>query len=98
MSFLRTFKENCLTLSLNCREAARAQSEQLEHPLPRIKRIGLWLHLLMCKWCRRYGKQIRFLRQAAHEHQEKLLTASSKQLSDDARERIKRSLQSSKKS
>lgn len=65
----------------------------LDHPLPLLKRLGLWLHLLICKWCRRYGKQIRFLREAAHDHHEELTEATAQKLSNDARERIKRRLQ-----
>ena len=64
----------------------------LDHPLSPAKRLGLWLHLLICKWCRRYGKQIRFLREAAHEHREELTEAAPQQLSAGARERIKGSL------
>jgi RNase P protein component len=50
------------------------------------------LHLVLCKWCRRYGKQIRFLRAAAREHHEALAGASSRKLDAAARERIKRRL------
>jgi hypothetical protein len=73
----------------DCRDASRIQSEQLERPLPATRRFGLFVHLLICKWCRRYGRQIRFMRSAAHEHPEKLAEADSRPLSDDARERIK---------
>lgn len=64
----------------------------LDHPLPRTRRLGLWLHLLGCKWCRRYGKQIRFLRKAAHEYQEQLTEAAPQKLSSEEREQIKRRL------
>jgi hypothetical protein len=42
--------------------------------------------------CRRYGKQIRFLREAAHEHPEELAKAAPQNLSVEARDRIKRRL------
>lgn len=92
MNFFPKLKSDCAQLSLNCREASRAQSEQLDHPLPRATRIGLWLHLIICKWCRRYGKQIRFLRETAHEHPGELTEAAPQQLSAPARERIKERL------
>lgn len=76
-------------LSPGCREAARLQSDALDHPLSLRRRIGLRMHLLLCKWCRRYGKQIQFLRHAAHEHPEKFTEAEQQRLSDEARERIK---------
>ena len=76
-----------------CRDASRLQSEALDEHLSFSKRLGLSLHLLICKWCRRYGKQIRFLRDAAHEHPENLSDAVPQKLSNEARERIKRRLQ-----
>jgi hypothetical protein len=96
MTFWNKLKSDCAQLLLTCREAARAQSEQLDHPLPRSTRIGLRLHLLICKWCRRYGRQIEFLRHVAHEHPEKFTEADVRKLSDDARRRIKQQLNQEK--
>jgi hypothetical protein len=81
-------------LSPNCKEAIRLQSEALDHPLPRIQRIGLRMHLALCAWCSRYGKQIKFLRAAAqqcdHDH------APAQTLPPAARERIKQALETGK--
>jgi len=98
MNFWSKIKSGCANISPDCQEASRAQSEALDRPLPPSKRIGLWLHLLMCKWCRRYGQQIRFLRDAAHEHQDELTDATPQKLPADARERIRRKLESEKSS
>jgi hypothetical protein len=76
----------------SCRDASRLQSETLDQKLSFSKRLGLSLHLLVCKWCRRYGKQVRFLRAAAHEHPERLAEAAPQKLPDEARERIKQRL------
>jgi len=81
-------------LSLTCREAARLQSEGLDRPLTLRQRIGLRIHLFLCKWCRRYGKHLRFLRLAAHEHPDKLAEPSRQTLSDAARERMRQRLRS----
>jgi len=81
-------------LSPNCREAARLQSEALDHKLPFRKRLGLRIHLMICKWCCRYGKQVRFLRDAAREHPGKVSEPAPEKLSDEARERIKQRLRS----
>ena len=78
----------------NCREASRLQSEALDAKLSFSKRLGLWLHLLICKWCRRYGSQIEFLRNAALEHPEDITEAVPQKLPADARERIRQRLQS----
>jgi hypothetical protein len=85
-------KSGFCSLLLSCRDASRLQSEALDGELSFSKRFGLSLHVLICKWCRRYGKQIRFLRNAAQEHPENLSEAVPQRLSQEARERIKRRL------
>jgi|SRR5271155_970915 len=81
-------------LSPNCKEAVRLQSGALDRPLPLLRRIGLRIHLGLCAWCSRYGRQIKFLRTAAqhcdHNHEAKLT------LPVEAKERIKRTLAASK--
>lgn len=89
-------KNGLNTFMPTCRDAARLQSEALDRKLSLSKRVGLWLHLLICKWCRRYGKQIRFLREAAQEHCEDLTEGVPQSLSADARERIRQRLRSEK--
>ncbi len=84
------------TLLPACRQVSRLQSDLLDRPLSLPKRFGLRLHLLVCKWCRRYGKQIRFLRQAVHEHPDELSQATPQTLSPEARERLKNSLRGEK--
>lgn len=91
-----TVKSGIGVLSLTCRDAARLQSEALDAKLCFSKRLGLWLHLLICKWCRRYGKQIQFLSHASQEHEEDLANAVPQTLSAEARERIRQRLQSEK--
>ena len=91
-NFLGTLKKGLRTISPSCREASRLQSEALDHALSPLQRLGLRLHLVLCKWCRRYGRQLRFLRGAAHEQQDKVAEAESQTLSPDARERLKQSL------
>src|SRR5882724_10778808 len=91
-SFLKTFVRGFTAISPNCKEAVRMQSEALDHQLPGLKRLGLRLHLVLCKWCRRYGRQIRLLRDAAHEHPDALADAAPQRLSAAARERISQSL------
>jgi hypothetical protein len=38
-------------------------SESLDRPLGVREQLQLRLHLLVCAWCARYLKQIKFLRQ-----------------------------------
>ncbi len=43
----------------NCKEVSKIiASDELEGSGPG-KRLSVWLHLLMCKYCRRYFRQIR---------------------------------------
>ena len=92
MNIWRKLVSGCAAISPDCREASRAQSEALDHPLPPGARLGLSLHLVLCKWCRRNAQQIRYMRKVAHEHQEKFADAGSQKLPSEARERIKRRL------
>lgn len=75
----------------NCQEAIRLQSDALDRPLSPMQRIGLRIHLVMCRWCSRYAKQIKFLRTVAqrcdHDHD------PNQTMPSEARERIKRRLQ-----
>lgn len=79
-------------ISPNCREAIRLQSEAMEHPLPFPRSFGLKVHLLLCKWCRRYRNQISFLRTAAHESSDKDVCGSHHSLSPEAKDRIRQKL------
>jgi hypothetical protein len=50
--------------------------------------------LALCKWCRRYGEQIRFLRVAARKYGEDQVDPGEGGLSAEARKRILEKLQS----
>lgn len=91
---LRSLGRGMAELSPSCREATRLQSEALDRPLPLRKRIGLKIHLVLCRWCRRYGDQIGFLRSVAHEHVKHEETLPPQTLRPEARERMKERLKS----
>jgi hypothetical protein len=75
-----------------CRQVIELSSTHLETTLPRWQRWQLRLHLLICRHCRRYMKQLRFLQQASQAINANSNKAS---LSADARERIAKKLQQS---
>ena len=79
-------------LMYNCKEVTRMVSESLDRKLPLHQRMGIRVHLFMCKFCSRYRKQLLILREAMRL-QEKYLeeTKPSLTLAPEARERIKRS-------
>ncbi len=76
----------------SCKEAARLQSDALDRSLPFRQRFGLRVHLLLCKWCRRYGEQIAFLRTAVHTQAQGEECLPSRALSSEAKERMKQRL------
>jgi hypothetical protein len=83
-------------LSPSCKQAVRLQSAALDGKLSLRERLGLRIHLVLCTWCRRYGKQIRFVQTATREHAGEKQVLPQRTLSDEARERIKQRLQSDK--
>src|SRR5689334_21338408 len=80
------------TFMPTCRQVSKLQCDALDGSLSWPTRIGLRLHLLVCQWCRRYGKQIRLLHQAARERSGAVIDATPHRLSPEARERLSRSL------
>jgi hypothetical protein len=81
-------------LSPTCKQAARLQSEAMDRRLSLLERAGLRLHLFLCKWCRRYGAQLKFLRSAARQCDQHEGRRAPGKLSPEARRRIKGKLQS----
>jgi hypothetical protein len=95
---IKTLAQRLGNLSLNCKEAARLQSAALDRKLTPLEWLGLCCHLVLCKWCCRYGSQIKFLRSAAGERSQddQHQYACPQVLSPVARERIKKRLRSEK--
>jgi hypothetical protein len=73
-----------------CKQIIELASTSLEIPLPRGQRWQLQLHLFICRHCRRYFKQLRFLQQASLNLEKNLHSTA---LSAAARERIAKKLQ-----
>jgi len=96
IKILKSLGRGMAELSPSCREAVRLQSEAMDRPLPLRQRLGLTIHLLLCKWCRRYGRQLGFLRSVAHEHEKHDESLSRQTLRSEAKERLKQRLRSEK--
>jgi len=82
-------------LTLVCDESSRLVSESLDRDLTLGERIAVRAHQLLCWSCRRFRKQILFVREAIRyqeEHWQEGTTASPHSLSPEARERIKQAL------
>ena len=63
MSFLNATK---MVLTLVCDESSHLLSDSLDRPLTWVERLALRLHLLICRNCRRFRRQIDFIHAAMH--------------------------------
>jgi len=79
-----------------CKEASQMASDALESRLPPGKRLGLRLHLWVCQACRRYVRQLRFLKRASGRAAEAMTLPGRMTLSEKARERIRKTVISNK--
>jgi hypothetical protein len=80
---------------LSCREVTRLVSESLDRELSLRQRVSTKMHLMMCRLCSRYNKQLAGLREAfrLHAMREEDTDIYPASLSSKARERIKQALQ-----
>ena len=96
VSIPRWLASGLAELSPSCKTAARLQSEALDHKLTFRQQLGLRIHLMLCKWCSRYGKQIAFIHNVAPSRPDEVTTAMPQQLSEGARERIKKQIRANR--
>src|SRR6478752_241439 len=92
--FLTKAAEFLRDLSPDCKEAVRRKSKEMDGQLGASARIGLRLHLLLCKWCRRYSRQLEFLQAAARSESPDSMGLPG--LSAEARARMVKNLQTAK--
>ena len=80
---------------LSCRDVTRLISESMDGSLPVGTRIGVRLHLLVCRFCARYERQLRLIRDTVRRivaEEERPGEGFGGVLSEEARVRIKRAL------
>ena len=77
-----------------CPEVTRILSLEMEKKLPLMMRLKLRIHYLMCSFCERYMKQLKYIREVSREFPEKIGEVSNATLPPDAKERIKSTLRS----
>ncbi|MGD2110972.1 MAG: zf-HC2 domain-containing protein [Phycisphaerae bacterium] len=83
-----------LLLTLKCEESTRLVSESLDRDLSPAQRWAVRLHALVCRPCRRYGKQLHLLRDAVRRMAAgKAEPTSPVTLGPDARSRIAQALE-----
>lgn len=75
---------------MSCKEAGRLVSEARDHELSMRNRMGLRMHLAMCRVCKIYNRQIEMLGELSRRVNTFVLDASLPlALSTDAKVRIK---------
>jgi hypothetical protein len=75
-------------LNAVCEDAARLLSDREERPLTFIEKVGLNIHLAICRGCRRYRRSLAILRQILKRAGLRDPAADDVKLPDDARQRI----------
>jgi len=80
----------------NCKKVSRRVSESMDRNLPLYQRMLIWMHLLMCKYCTRFRRQVMMLREFCPSHRlDENSLDPDVTLSPDACERIRQTLRSS---
>lgn len=77
----------------NCAEMSRMASQSFEKPLPLRTRFNMGLHYLICVWCKRYWKHLKFLNAAAPRLDAPANGPAARGLSAEAKRRIVQRLQ-----
>lgn len=77
-----------------CKQTVEMISQSMERPLTLRERVLLKLHLWVCMWCLWYMEHLQTMRDALRlqENESDVNISTTTRLSDEARERIKRSL------
>ncbi|WP_298860612.1 zf-HC2 domain-containing protein [uncultured Gimesia sp.] len=76
-----------------CKEVSKLISESLDRKLPLRQRIALKMHLVLCRFCRRFRKDLQYIRGHIRQQTDDVSIYEEK-LSDIARDRIQRLLDS----
>lgn len=69
-----------------CKETSVLASRAMDERLPFTDRVGMWLHLALCKNCARFGRHLQAMRRIARAETEADDEAAG--LTDEARRRI----------
>ena len=78
---------------LSCKEITELVSKSLDTKVPFMKRMELKMHLMMCRLCNRYAKQIRSLHNVI-KHNKFDSVDESVSLSAESKDNMKQALKS----
>ena len=80
-------------LTPRCREVTRLLSQGMDCPLPLRTRAALRLHFTVCDYCRRYAKQLKFLREVSRALPRRGVDRSTVTLPEATKARLRQPLQ-----
>ncbi len=84
--------------TFKCDQVSEKVSRALDDPPPFLERMGIRFHLMMCKYCARYEKQLKFIKKLMALHAGgKTPEAPLPTLPEDVRKRMKESIAKSVK-
>jgi hypothetical protein len=77
----------------DCAQMSRLASQSMDGPIPLLIWFKMRVHYLICVWCQRYLRQLRFLNAAASSFDEHAGMLSNQTISAAAKQRIAERLQ-----
>jgi len=80
---------------LSCKDVTQLISESMDRSIPLGKRIGVRIHLLICRFCARYRRHLLLIRETVRQimtDEDRPEAPFRETLAAEARERIKESL------
>lgn len=81
---------------LNCKQTSHLLSQSLDRKLSRRERFAIRLHLMMCRYCRRFEKQIIALRKGFKQLTQQIESDQNVKMAPEAKARIADAIKSSK--
>ncbi len=73
---------------LSCKQASKIISQSLDKPLTMRERFALKLHLIICKYCKRFSQQVQTLRVALKQMISSIENNNTIELPSAAKNRI----------
>lgn len=74
----------------SCKDVSQRISQSLDITLPLYERVGIWIHLTMCRYCLRFRSQLLLLRKmSGHMHDHPPEEDTNSGLSREAKEKMK---------
>lgn len=81
----------------SCRDISQLISDAMDRNLPWHKRLSIRLHVSMCKFCRRYEKQLHLLHEGVGHYANTEKNIVEKSLSPAAKDKLEKALGNSAK-